>query len=41
MYTTFEIYQYYEKHDPSQFSRDKFSQKFLEMAAIAIGAIDV
>ncbi len=41
MYTTFEIYQYYEKHDPSQFSRDKFSQKFLEMAAIAIGAIHV
>jgi len=41
MYTTFEIYQYYEKHDPSQFNRDKFSQKFLEMAAIAIGAIDV
>jgi len=41
MYTTFEIYQYYEKHDPSQFNRDKFSKKFLEMAAIAIGAIDV
>lgn len=41
MYTTFEIYQYYEKNDPSQFSRDKFSQKFLEMAAIATGAIDV
>jgi type II secretory pathway predicted ATPase ExeA len=41
MYTTFEIYQYYEKHDPSQFNRNKFSQKFLEMAAIAIGAIDV
>ncbi len=41
MYTTFEIYQYYEKHDPSQFSRDKFSQKFLEMAAIATGAINV
>jgi len=41
MYTTFEIYQYYEKNDPSQFSRDKFSQKFLEMAAIATGAINV
>ena len=41
LYTTFEIYQYYEKNDPSQFSRDKFSQKFLEMAAIAIGAINV
>ncbi len=41
MYTTFEIYQYYEKHDPSQFNKDKFSQKFLEMAAIATGAINV
>jgi type II secretory pathway predicted ATPase ExeA len=41
MRTTFEIYQYYEKHDPSQISKNKFSQKFLEMAAIAIGAIDV
>jgi len=41
MYTTFEIYQYYEKNDPSKFSRDTFSQKFLEMAAIAVGAIDV
>ncbi len=41
MYTTFEIYQYYEKHDPSQFSTNMFSHKFIEMAAIAIGAIDV
>jgi len=41
MYTTFEIYQYYEKNDPSKFSRDQFSQKFLEMAAIATGAINV
>ena len=41
MYTTFEIYQYYEKHDPSKFSRDQFSLKFLEMAAIATGAINV
>ena len=41
MYTTFEIYQYYKKNDPSQFNQNKFSQKFLEMAAIAIGAIDV
>ena len=41
MYTTFEIYEYYEKNDPSKFSKDKFSQKFLEMAAIATGAINV
>lgn len=39
MYTTFEIYSYYSLNFPHKISKDKFSMKIIEMAAIQLGYI--
>ncbi len=41
LYTVFEIYEYYDKNDPSKIDHHKFSTKIIEMAAIKLGHIDV
>jgi hypothetical protein len=41
LYTTFEIYEYYDKHAPQKIDYDRFSTKILEMAAIKTGMIHV
>ncbi len=41
LYTTFEIYEYYDHNDPSKIDHTKFSKKILEMAAIKLGYINV
>ncbi|WP_456433461.1 AAA family ATPase [Nitratifractor sp.] len=41
MYTLFEIYEYYDRHDAGKIDYGKLSRKFLEMAAIKTGLIDV
>ena len=40
LYTIFDIYDYYEKNQPSKISEHKFSRKIMEMAAIRLGYID-
>jgi len=41
MYTLFEIYEYYDKNNPSKIDHQKFSKKIIEMAAIKLGYINV
>jgi Cdc6-like AAA superfamily ATPase len=41
LYTAFEIYEYYDKHQSSKITYDSFSMKILEMAAIKLGYIHV
>ena len=41
LYTIFDIYEYYDLHEPKKISSRKFSKKILEMAAIRLGYIDV
>jgi len=41
LFTVFEIYEYYDKNDPSKISHETFSPKIVEMAAIKLGFIDV
>ena len=41
LYTLFEIYEYYDKHDPQKIDYNKISLKYLEMAAIKTGFIHV
>ncbi len=40
LYTIFDIYEYYEKHNPQKISTKKLSKKILEMAAIRLGYIN-
>jgi len=41
LYTIFEIYEYYDKNDPSKIDHQKFSIKIIEMAGIKLGHIHV
>ncbi|MEA3418875.1 MAG: ATP-binding protein [Campylobacterota bacterium] len=41
LFTIFEIYEYYDKNDPSKISYEDFSTKITEMAAIKLGYINV
>lgn len=41
LYTAFEIYEYYDHHDPQKIDYNRFSMKILEMAAIKTGFIHV
>jgi Cdc6-like AAA superfamily ATPase len=41
LYTIFEIYEYYDKNDPSKIDHQRFSTKIIEMAAIKLGYIHV
>jgi replication-associated recombination protein RarA len=41
LFTVFEIYEYYDKNDPSKISHENFSNKIIEMAAIKLGYIHV
>jgi replication-associated recombination protein RarA len=41
LYTTFEIYEYYDRHQPEKIDYNRFSMKILEMAAIKTGFIHV
>jgi hypothetical protein len=41
LYTAFEIYEYYDRHNPQKIDYNKFSMKILEMAAIKTGMIHV
>ena len=41
LYTVFEIYEYYDMHDPSKIDDQHFSTKIIEMAAIKLGYIHV
>jgi thymidine kinase len=40
LYTIFDIYEYYERNEPSKITKNKFSRKILEMAAIRLGYIN-
>jgi len=40
LYTIFDIYEYYDVHEPQKISEKKFSKKILEMAAIRLGYIN-
>jgi hypothetical protein len=41
LYTTFEIYEYYDRHNPQKIDYKKFSTRILEMAALKTGFIHV
>ena len=41
LFTIFELYEHYDKNDPSKISHDKFSNKIIEMAGIKLGYISV
>ncbi len=41
MYTTYELYEYYSRYNPDKINPRRLSMKFLEMAAIKTGMIDV
>ncbi len=41
MYTTYELYEYYSRYNPDKIRSGKLSMKFLEMAAIKTGMINV
>ncbi len=41
MFSIFELYEHYDMHDKSKINYKKFSTKFIEMAAIKLGYIDV
>jgi len=41
LFTIFEICQYYDENEPYKINYDKVSNKFIEMAAIKLGYIDV
>jgi replication-associated recombination protein RarA len=41
MFTIFELYEYYDKNDPSKINHNQFSPKIIEMAGIKLGFIDV
>ncbi|MEA3492594.1 MAG: ATP-binding protein [Campylobacterota bacterium] len=41
LFTMFELYEYYDKTDPSVINYDRCSQKIIEMAGIKLGFIDV
>jgi len=41
LFTVFELYEYYDKNDPSKINYDRFSKKIIEMAGIKLGFIDV
>ena len=41
LYTAFEIYEFYDRHDPQKIDYNRFSMKILEMAAIKTGFIHV
>jgi replication-associated recombination protein RarA len=41
LYTAFEIYEYYDRHNPKKIDYNRFSIKILEMAAIKTGFIHV
>jgi type II secretory pathway predicted ATPase ExeA len=41
LYTAFEIYEYYDRHNPQKIDYNKFSMKILEMAAIKTGMLHV
>ena len=40
LYTIFDIYEYYDVHEPKKISKKKISKKILEMAAIRLGYIN-
>ncbi len=40
LYTLFDIYEYFYENRPHKVSNEKFSKKFLEMAALKLGYID-
>jgi type II secretory pathway predicted ATPase ExeA len=40
LYTMFDIYSYYEQHNPSKINKSTISNKIIEMAAIHTGLID-
>lgn len=41
LFTIFELYEYYDRNDPSKISYDQLSVKIIEMAGIKLGYIDV
>jgi len=41
LFTVFELYEYYDKHDPSKISYSTLSTKMIEMAGIKLGYINV
>ncbi len=41
LYTAFEIYEHYDRHEPKKIDFNKFSMKILEMAAIKTGMLHV
>jgi len=41
MYTFFEIYEYYDRNDPSKINHNKLSQRIFEMTALKLGYIHV
>ncbi len=41
LYTVYEMYEYYEQHNPSSIDHHKLSKKILEMAALKLGYIHV
>ena len=41
LFTIFELYEYYDKNDPSKITYDQLSMKIIEMAGIKLGHIDV
>ena len=41
LFTIFELYEYYDKNDPSKIKYSSFSKKIIEMAAIKLGFIHV
>lgn len=41
LFTIFEIYEYYDMHEPSKIDYEKLSRKMIEMAAIKLGYIHV
>jgi hypothetical protein len=41
LFTIFELYEYYDKNDPSKIAYDQLSMKIIEMAGIKLGHINV
>ena len=41
LFTVFELYEYYDRNDPSKISHGKFSNKIIEMAGIKLGYLNV
>jgi len=41
LFTIFELYEYYDRNDPSKINHNKFSNKIIEMAALKLGYLNV